>query len=207
MLVLKKINYLKTLYYNTKFFGFKKPKIIIGKKTIINSSKSSRWIIDKRLSVSVDCEIKQVTEIKIKEYGELYVNGSATILNGCYLFIGEKAKMQIGDNTFINTNTRISCSKEVEIGKGCALAFNVTIMDSDFHQISYNGIPVKEKSKKIKIGENVWIGTGAIITKGVTIGDNSVISAGTVVNRDVPANTLVSGNPMRVVKDNVSWEK
>lgn len=204
---MKKISYLKTLYINTKIFGFKKPKLLIGKNTIINLSRQCRIIIGKRLSVSVDCEVKQATEIKIKEHGELCVDGHVTILNGCYLYVGENAKMKIGEGTFINSNTRLSCSESIEIGKDCALAFNVTLIDSDFHQISYNGFPTKEITKKIKIGDNVWIGAGTIVTKGVTIGNNSVISAGTVVNKDVPANALVSGNPMQIIKENVSWTK
>ena len=55
-------------------------------------------------------------------------------------------------------------------------------------------------SKPIKIGNGVWVGAGAIILPGVTIGDHSVIGAGAVVNRDIPANCVAVGNPARVIK-------
>jgi maltose O-acetyltransferase len=57
-----------------------------------------------------------------------------------------------------------------------------------------------EAAKPIVIGDNVWIGSGAIVLAGVTVGKNSVIGAGAVVTKDVPANVVVVGNPAKVVK-------
>ena len=61
-------------------------------------------------------------------------------------------------------------------------------------------------SAPIHIGNHVWVGVRAIILKGVTIGDGAIIAAGSVVTRDVPANTLVGGVPAKIIKDNISWE-
>lgn len=55
------------------------------------------------------------------------------------------------------------------------------------------------------IGNNVWIGARVTILKGVHIGDGAVIAAGTIVNKDVPARSLVAGNPMHLICDNVEW--
>ena len=52
----------------------------------------------------------------------------------------------------------------------------------------------------IHVGNQVWIGANAVVTKGVTIGDNSIVAAGAVVNRDVPANTIVGGVPAKVIR-------
>ena len=57
-----------------------------------------------------------------------------------------------------------------------------------------------EAAKPITIGDNVWLGGGAIILPGVTIGENSVVGAGTVVTKDIPANCVAVGNPARVIK-------
>lgn len=59
---------------------------------------------------------------------------------------------------------------------------------------------MKDKEPFIKVGNDVWIGAGAIILPGVTIGDESVVGAGSVVTKDVPAHTIVAGNPARVIK-------
>jgi maltose O-acetyltransferase len=57
-----------------------------------------------------------------------------------------------------------------------------------------------EPAKPVTIGDNVWIGGGAIVCPGVTIGDSSTIGAGSVVTRDIPPNVLAAGNPCRVVR-------
>ena len=82
------------------------------------------------------------------------------------------------------------------------MAHNVTIMDSDFHHIeSENHV----MTKPVTIRDNVWIGNGATILKGVTIGEGSVIAAKSVVTRDVPPHTIVAGNPAKVIKEDISW--
>ena len=65
--------------------------------------------------------------------------------------------------------------------------------------------PVKRKAgiqqfKNITVGSNVWFGAGVLVLPGVTIGDNCVIGAGSVVNKDIPSNTMAAGNPCRVIK-------
>ena len=61
-------------------------------------------------------------------------------------------------------------------------------------------------SAPIKIGNHVWIGQGATILKGVTIGNNSIIAAGAIVTKDIPANCIAAGVPARVIKEDVNWK-
>src|SRR5947208_13200379 len=92
--------------------------------------------------------------------------------------------------------------QRIEVGESCLLA-DARIMDSDFHALEPQGKLRWQTSgvaKPVIIGPNVWVCAGAIILKGVTIGANSVVAAGAVVARDVPPNTVVAGNPARVVK-------
>ncbi|GAB6462948.1 hypothetical protein bcgnr5376_14870 [Bacillus cereus] len=92
------------------------------------------------------------------------------------------------------------CKEKVEIGKDCAISWDVTITDTDYHSINnrYDTSPVK-------IGNNVWIGCNATILKGVCIADGAVIAANSVVTRDVPPNCLVAGVPGEVVKEGIKW--
>ena len=65
---------------------------------------------------------------------------------------------------------------------------------------------VTNASRSIRLGEHVWIGQNATILKGVSIGDNSIVALGTIVTKDVPANSIVAGVPSKVVKTGITWD-
>jgi acetyltransferase-like isoleucine patch superfamily enzyme len=112
-----------------------------------------------------------------------------------------EATIQFGNCVVVN-GTRFGCTQRIEVGEGCLLA-DARIMDGDFHALEPQGRHRWQTSgvtKPVIIGPNVWVCAGAMILKGVTIGANSVVAAGAVVVRDVPPNTVVAGNPARVVK-------
>ncbi len=114
------------------------------------------------------------------------------------LSVFKGAELSIGSGTYIN-GARITAKKHVSIGKNCTIAPEVLIMDSDFHDLM-------DQTKEglcadIVIENNVWVATRAIIMKGVTIGEHAVVAAGAVVTKDVPAYTIVGGNPARVIKE------
>lgn len=91
----------------------------------------------------------------------------------------------------------IVCRDSIEIGSGTTVGPNVMIYDHD-HDLQNRGCIY---SLPISIGENVWIGGGAIILKGVSIGNNSVIAAGSIVTRNIPANTIYMNHiESRIVK-------
>lgn len=100
----------------------------------------------------------------------------------------EGGTLKIGNQCFFNTNMNITCVDEVTIGDYCQFANNIVIVDHD-HDYK-QGINPELVSSPIHIGNNVWVGANAVILRGVTIGDNSVIAAGSVVRKEVPANTV-----------------
>ncbi len=111
-------------------------------------------------------------------------------------------KINIGSNTEIGVGSIVVCKKSISIGAGVLIAEYVTIRDQD-HIFPDSAIIASgfEKSD-IVIGDNVWIGAKATVTKKVRIGANSVVAAGAVVTRDIPENCLVAGVPARLIK---SW--
>ena len=99
----------------------------------------------------------------------------------------------------------ICAAVEVVLGAEVLLGANVIIADTDFHALRphgrrFNDNPADIGSAPVGIGDNVFVGTGACILKGVTIGANSVIGAGAVVVGDIPPNVVAGGNPARVIK-------
>lgn len=115
-----------------------------------------------------------------------------------------EAAIFIGNNTGISGGS-ICAARLVKIGNECLVGANVTIADTDFHPIQSDGKRADVSHENVPaepviIEDNVFLGTGAIILKGVTIGRNSVVGAGAVVTKDVPPNSVVAGNPARVIK-------
>ncbi len=127
-----------------------------------------------------------------------------------YLYIGygyietrnEHSKIVIGDNVWINNNfVIISEGEGIEIGVHTIIGTNVEIYDSDFHELHPDkrmcGVP---KTGKVKIGNNVFIGSSVKILKCVTIGNNSVIANSSVVTKSIPANVIAGGYPAKVIR-------
>lgn len=111
------------------------------------------------------------------------------------------AVIQFGNRVTL-TGTRFGCQSRIEVADRTGLS-DARIMDTDFHSVaSSTGQPRYNTSgaaKPIMIGPDVWVGAGAMILKGVTVGANSIVGAGAVVAYNVPPNTVVFGNPARVI--------
>lgn len=115
----------------------------------------------------------------------------------------EEAELIVGDSVGISGGT-FCAATSIKIGHSTLVGANVTITDTDFHPLSaagrYSNRPDEIQSSPITIGENVFIGMGSLILKGVTIGNNSVIGAGSVVTRDIPCDVVAAGNPCVVIR-------
>lgn len=112
----------------------------------------------------------------------------------------ENAIIRIGDNCRIN-GAYIHSQSSVIIGNNCVIASGVNIIDSNGHKLySSDRTHGRDDAKPIVIKDNVWIGINAIILKGTVVGNNCVISAGSVVKGSFPDNSLIQGNPARLVK-------
>lgn len=108
--------------------------------------------------------------------------------------------MHIGDKVFFNFNCVVLDVAEVVIGSRTLLGPNVQVYTATHpmdHAVRASGL---ESAKPIRIGDDVWIGGSAVICPGVTIGDRSVIGAGSVVTKDIPADVFAAGNPCRVIR-------
>jgi maltose O-acetyltransferase len=106
----------------------------------------------------------------------------------------------IGDNCTINENCKIRAN--TTIGNYVIIAPGVNILTAthNFHDLT---IPISlqgDKQMSINIGNDIWIGTNAILLPGITVNDHSIIAAGAIVTKDVPAYSIVGGNPAKIIK-------
>lgn len=147
--------------------------------------------------------------------------GNDCIINGRFIFESKEGEISIGNHTYIGGSTFISRSR-IEIGDNVTIAWGCTIYDHNSHSLDYmerrkdiddqlndirsgqNFIANKNwasvKSAPIKICNDAWIGMNVIVLKGVTIGEGAIVGAGSVVTKDVPAWTVVGGNPAKIIK-------
>ncbi|MFC7897042.1 sugar O-acetyltransferase [Streptomyces sp. NPDC057381] len=116
------------------------------------------------------------------------------------LYVDYGSNITIGARTFVNYNLTALDVAAVTIGEDCQIGPNVQLL-TPTHPLEPGPRRDKlEAARPITIGDNVWLGGGAIVLPGVTIGDDSVVGAGAVVTKDVPAGVVVVGNPARPVR-------
>lgn len=105
----------------------------------------------------------------------------------------------IGDYALLCPGVRLDSASEIIVGRNSMLAAGVYLTDADWHDMYDRTRPIGATAPVV-LEDNVWVGDGSIVCKGVRIGANSVIGAGSVVTRDVPANVIAAGNPARTVR-------
>jgi|SRR5687768_5944843 len=141
--------------------------------------------------------------------------GKRTNVAGILLIFKYGGAISIGENCYIGDHSRIWSGENVKIGNSVFVSHNVNIMDTNSHEINAfereyshkklleNGLPSKKgniETKPVIIEDHVWIGFNAIILKGVRIGQGAIIAAGSVITKDIPAYTLVGGNPAKIIR-------
>jgi acetyltransferase-like isoleucine patch superfamily enzyme len=160
---------------------------------------------------------------KLRLRRRLRLDGLAFIGPGCSLEVGRQALVElgrwtwvghgckiraheglvsIGAKTVLGQECTISSFQHVSIGRECVIADRVMLIDFDHGMVEVER-PIRLQGiykRDVRVGNNVWIGYGACILRGVTVGDNAVVGTNAVVTRDVPANAVVGGVPARVIR-------
>lgn len=111
------------------------------------------------------------------------------------IWVGKSAELKIGDRVFLNNFCSINCLKSIEIGENTIFGEGVKIYDHN-HDYSVQKEELHVNPKEftygpVKIGKNCWLGSNVLVLKGVSIGDNSIIGAGCIIHKDVPANSVI----------------
>lgn len=136
----------------------------------------------------------------------------AQIGEGCYIEPPLHANwggrhVHLGKNVYCNFNLTLVDDSHIYIGDYTMIGPNVTIATGGHPILPELRERVMQFNLDVHIGRNVWLGAGAIVLPGVTIGDHSVIGAGSVVTRDIPANVVAVGNPCRVLREISDYDR
>ncbi|MBI1405580.1 MAG: sugar O-acetyltransferase [Caulobacter sp.] len=107
--------------------------------------------------------------------------------------------IRVGERVFINQNCTFYALADIVIGDDVLIGPNVSLITSE-HPVAPSQRRAFLQGRPITVERGVWLAAGVTVIGGVTIGENSVVAAGSVVTRDIPANTLAAGNPARVLR-------
>lgn len=189
--------------YSTLVEKYEQKNLIPYKGTFFLIDYSANLDINGKLRLNTNCfqENGRVTNLRLDENSQLRVNGNFDVFYGGDIICFSGGILELGSG-FCNSNLILRCTEKITIGEDVAISHNVTIMDSDAHEIVGNTHPI---TQPVNIGDHVWVGSGAKILKGVTVGKGSVVAAGAVVVRDVPEKCVVAGVPAEIVKEGVEW--
>ncbi len=135
--------------------------------------------------------------------GRLEIGAHTLLEPMCWITIGERGRVSIGEGCFLNIGTMVAAIDRVEIGdhvmfaNGCFVGDSAHRFDDPEQPITWQGFTSKGP---VRIGSNCWFGVNCVVTGGVAIGDRSVIGANSVVTADVPPYSIAAGAPARVLR-------
>ncbi len=165
-------------------------KIYLGRGSFFWGKMHFQRVPGSYISVGDNCRFRSATWSNL-----------AGINRPCYICtLKQGAKIIIGKGSGFS-GTVISAAESIEIGSNVLCGANVTITDTDWHNLDLS--PENRKpapTAPVIIGSNVWLGMNVTILKGVTIGSNTIISANSTVTQNIPDNVIAAGLPAKVIK-------
>lgn len=196
------------------YAGFLRHKVLTGRDIWVGA----RTVLDGADGISLHGEGAQLriglgpfgltsrhdtSVVRVRPGASLDVYGVVSLQRGVRVVVDSGA-LRIGHGTNVNGLSKILCAQAITIGRFCTLSWDVQVTDNDFHALTVDGV-ASPSTAPVVLGDSVWVGTGAIVLKGVTIGDGAVVAAHAVVTADVDAGSVVAGVPARPVGRADAW--
>jgi acetyltransferase-like isoleucine patch superfamily enzyme len=170
----------------------------------VRTPESQQFVADVERAMAITPALNRLTYADADEVRSLFENlaGHAVgdqfrLIPPFYTDCGKN--IRIGARVFISQNCTFYSLAEIVIGDDVMIGPNVNLITSE-HPVTPSQRRTHLRGRPIRIENGVWVAAGATVIGGVAIGENSVVAAGSVVTRDVPANTLVGGNPAGVIR-------
>lgn len=217
--LIKKIKLLKQIevftfiqlnYLNRNVIRKDRSKIIPYKNSVIDLEPNSKIYLENG-DIEVGCDLlkksKSETRIRLREFGVWNSKGGCKISYGTTLEILSNAEFTTNFFT-VNSNSTIVVAKSINFGEDIMIGRNVTIYDSDFHEILDEDENITNKPKEVSVGDHVWIATNSIILKGSKIGSNTIIGANSIIHGIIPDNCKCYTQRITITKDITgSWNR
>ena len=170
--------------------------------------RSSLLIEGRENSICIEGSVKNCN-IKIVGTGNKLIVNDARIDKMRLVIRGKNCLVKIEKGTSIGSAFVVCMGQgnSIIVGEKCMFAESVDIWSSDSHPIYDKKGEILNKSKPIIIGNKVWLGKNVQVLKGVTIGEGTIVGMGSIVTKNLNSHSLYAGNPIRVLKESISWDK
>ncbi len=179
-----------------------KEKMLSGR---LYNPNDKELIAERHFARSIFQKINSIQDDKKKEQNKLFAKLLGQSVKGLWIeppfYCDYGYNIKVGKNVFMNFNCCILDVMEVKIGNNIMIGPNVQIYTATHPIDAKTRASWLEYAKPVNIGNDVWIGGGAIICPGVNIGNGAVIGAGSVVTKNVPDNVVFAGNPAKFIKN------
>ena len=212
------IGFIKTIYVNLKLLPFRqaiKFPIVVTKKTTFGSL-SGKLIIKGHCRFGMirfgifhsDLRSWKENRTYLNIQGDLIARGWMQFGVGCKINIDKGAVLEIGDNVCIGSSSWIVCREHIKIGSNLRCAWDVQIMDTNFHYLkNIETGKVEKDMKPIIIGNNNWIGNRSSVMQGTKTPDFFIVASNSICNKDytslIPEYSVVGGSPAKLLKTGV----
>lgn len=211
-----KLNIFKTIYFNFRVLPFyqamKLPIFFYGKVSFywlkgdvkFQNTRIKRGMIKFGRNTEFMTGLKKSAFVLLSPGSLLIFEGPCSFGNDFILRLGDNSALRLGEYTFIGGNVKIICTKRITIGRYSRIAFESQLIDSNFHFIiNTKNNTIKSRDKEIIIGAFNWIGNRSSISKGSRTKDNTIVTSGSLLNKDFTNHDekylIVGGSPGRVI--------
>lgn len=188
------------------------PHRILGKNNVVDVAMKGHnfhiWIKGNNNIIKIE-KGYHLDNIDIYLFGDnnvIEIKKDTHIFGPCQLRCDNGSKILIGEDVGLRGVKIYARNGIITFGKSCMLSYGINIRNTDSHPvIDVSSGKILNPEKDIHIGDHVWIAENATILKGVNIGNDSIVGTGAIVTKNVPPNSIVAGNPGRVVKTDINW--
>lgn len=210
---MKKLDLVKFIYWN--YFSKcivreKKCYLLTMKNSIIDIDKSTRiYIKGKSITIGYNKlrKSKAETYLRMGKNAKWISNGGADLYYNSVIEVKDNAVFETGYFN-INSGCTIIATRKIKLGNNVMMGRNNIVYDSDFHQILDSEGKMTNPPKEVVIGDNVWLTSNVTVLKGVNIGKGSIITAQTLVRKDLPMQSLAGGGASaKVINSRASWNR
>ena len=202
----QEISLWETLKYSTVKQVMEGKYLAIYKYCTVQISKKANLIINDCFSIGKKRikGSKLESRLLIEDGATLEAQGKFTVIYGADIELFKGAKLLIRGGGGTNINFTCICADYIEIGENVMIGRNVTIRDNNGHH--FINLAGYKDTRPVIIGNKVWLCEGCTIMPGVKIGDGAIVGANSLVTQNVPAHSIVSGSPAKVVEKDVLWK-